>query len=318
MENRVQYTLVGMFVFIVVVGLVIFLLWHGNYSKNRDYKYYQVNTIESVSGLNIKASVRLMGVNVGEVDKIYIDPNNSEIVCIIIKVDGKTPIKIDSYATLKPQGITGLMFLEIEGGSKDSSILKTTTDINKLGIIPTRPSLFSRYDTSLASLIAKLEQTLDAIEETFKDDGLFSNKNIKNIEMLLQNSSDLARNLSKLSSEISDEGVNIKKLIFDVSSAANAIEQTSKDLSSLSSSEESQKVMEALLHTIENISLLSDRLGSKLEDGEFDIGSILQENLQNSQNVIDELNILIKQLQNSPSDIIFKTNTKELGPGEKQ
>ncbi|NLO17754.1 MAG: MCE family protein, partial [Arcobacter butzleri] len=38
----------------------------------------------------------------------------------------------------------------------------------------------------------------------------------------------------------------------------------------------------------------------------------------NSQNVIDELNILIKQLQNSPSDIIFKTNTKELGPGEKQ
>ena len=316
MENRVQYFTVGVFVFVTFIGLILFLLWQSNYSKDREYKYYKINTQESVSGLNIKAPVRLMGVSIGEVEKIHINYDNTQEVSVIIKVEKSTPIKTDSYAMLKPQGITGLMFLEIEGGTKDAPMLETSSNEKDMGVISARPSLFTRYDATFASLITKFEHTLDIIQSAFDEkNGVLQNGNIKNMEILLKNSAQISQNLALLTGEISGEGTNIKQLIQDLSAASNQLQKTSKEFSSLIEGDAS-----SMVKSVDEVSKSVNSLVSKLEErvdyGEFDMATILQENLQSTQNSMDELNTLIRQLQQSPSDIIFKTNTKPLGPGE--
>ena len=87
MENRLSYILVGLFVFILLIGGVFSIVWLGNYSNEGAFKFYKVATTESVSGLNEKAPVKLNGVHIGEVRKITINPKNAEEVLVIIRVD---------------------------------------------------------------------------------------------------------------------------------------------------------------------------------------------------------------------------------------
>src|SRR5665648_80529 len=98
MENKVSYILIGLFVFILTVATVGFILWLGKYAQSDVYRYYKVVTKESVSGLNLKAPVKVRGVSVGEVKDISINSENSEEVEVLIRVKEGTPIKDDTYA----------------------------------------------------------------------------------------------------------------------------------------------------------------------------------------------------------------------------
>lgn len=59
MENRLSYILVGLFLFVLLIGGVVSILWLGNYSEKGNFKFYKIATKESVSGLNDKAPSNL-------------------------------------------------------------------------------------------------------------------------------------------------------------------------------------------------------------------------------------------------------------------
>lgn len=60
---------------------------------------------------------------VGSVEEISIYNQDELGVNIRIKVKNNTPIKEDTFATLQLQGITGLKFIQLQGGSKNSKDL---------------------------------------------------------------------------------------------------------------------------------------------------------------------------------------------------
>lgn len=60
---------------------------------------------------------------VGSVEEIGIYNQDELGVNIRIKVKNNTPIKEDTFATLQLQGITGLKFVQLQGGSKNSKDL---------------------------------------------------------------------------------------------------------------------------------------------------------------------------------------------------
>ena len=175
MENRLSYIVIGAFVFSLLIGSVFAILWLGNYSDKGSFKYYKVATKESVSGLNDKAPVKLRGVQIGEVRSITINPNNAEEVLITIRVQDNAPIKEDTYAVLEAQGITGLSFVQLQGGSNDAKDLKTSGKPEEYGIIDSRPSTFSRLDKTITSVSTKAEMIFE------RADALMSEKNLKNI-----------------------------------------------------------------------------------------------------------------------------------------
>ena len=73
-----------------------------------------------MAGLNVDAPVKYLGVDVGKVSRIEIDPRNSQQVRLHFLIDRGTPIKQDSLAVLKTQGLTGIAYIELSGGSAGS------------------------------------------------------------------------------------------------------------------------------------------------------------------------------------------------------
>ena len=194
MESRVNYIIVGIFVLLFTAGMLVFIFWLGKYGGADEYVYYKAYMTESVSGLSREASVKYRGVEVGIVDKVEIDPDNSEQVALLLKVKKDTPIKEDMTVTMKFYGLTGLAFIEIAGGSKHSPLLVKKGD--ELPVIQTGPSVFARLDESLSTLAGKLTHTLDSMDE------LLSKKNLDNVSIALANVKDISLQVKNFQGEI--------------------------------------------------------------------------------------------------------------------
>lgn len=94
--------------------------------------YYAPFTV-SVSGLEIGAPVKLSGVRVGMVEDIYIEPEDITKVMVVLSLREGTPVKEDMAATMEIQGITGLKFIDLKGGSIDSPLLSPGSELKTAG-----------------------------------------------------------------------------------------------------------------------------------------------------------------------------------------
>ncbi|MGO8754305.1 MAG: MlaD family protein, partial [Gallionellaceae bacterium] len=121
MEEKVNFAVVGAFVLVLSAVLIGGVLWFGSGESYRKiYDVYQTYMKESVSGLNLNAPVRYRGVEVGRVQKIALAPENVEQVQLTLNIERGTPVKVDTVAVLQTQGLTGLAFVELTGGNRNS------------------------------------------------------------------------------------------------------------------------------------------------------------------------------------------------------
>ena len=318
MESKVDYTLTGLFLLLLVSGLIAFAFWLGKYNGNIDtYSYYNVYFTESVAGLAPEASVKFHGVDIGKVQSIRINPKNSEEVELVLKIRKATPIKIDSYATLKFYGITGLAYIEIEGGTQKSALLVTAK--NNMATIPTSPSIIKRLDEALSNAALKLSRSLD------RANLLFSDANINNVSKSLENLRSLTKHMDSYQGEIKlllAQGIslenNASRTLQSINDTAQSATQTSQILqknvtTTLQSVEETSKQSHALIKKIE---LTIDR-----ED--YNIQTIAAPTLNELNMLIEQTKVLIQEmgsslqtLQENPSDILFKKSKPKSGPGE--
>jgi len=153
MEPKVRYLVVGIFVLLLGAASVGLFLWLTRGVERTTYDRYHAYFRESVSGLGLKAPVKYRGVEVGRVVEIVINPKNIEEVRLTLDIARGTPLKEDTVATLKIQGLTGLAFLDLSGGNHSSPTLKAKPG-EPLPVIGTAPSFLSRLDSDVTKLIA--------------------------------------------------------------------------------------------------------------------------------------------------------------------
>ena len=163
METRVNPALVGAFVLGLGALLVAGLLWlaAGGAVQTR-YDLYQATEDESVAGLNLNAPVKFNGVDVGKVREIHLDPLNPALVHLLFAIEHGTPIKVDTVAVLRTQGLTGIAYVELSGGARDTELLRAVPP-NRYPVIMTRPSLSARLENVLTSVLAKMDSTSESI-----------------------------------------------------------------------------------------------------------------------------------------------------------
>lgn len=124
METRASYFLVGLFVLALMAGIFGFVLWLGRSGLQDERIYYYIYTRGSVAGLQNGAPVQYRGVPVGTVTDISLDEANVELIQITVAIRAGTPIKTDTVAQLQLQGITGLSFVQLSGGTRDAPFLE--------------------------------------------------------------------------------------------------------------------------------------------------------------------------------------------------
>jgi phospholipid/cholesterol/gamma-HCH transport system substrate-binding protein len=161
---------VGAFVLVLGSALIAGVLWiasGGAWKKQVDL--YQAVEDESVSGLNLNAPVKYNGVEVGKVRSIKLDAVNPQRVHLVFAIERGTPIQIDTVAVLKTQGLTGIAYVELAGGSPNGPLLVATQE-GELPLIRTKPSLSARLENVLTNVAAKLDSTSNNVNKLLSEE----------------------------------------------------------------------------------------------------------------------------------------------------
>lgn len=165
-----NYPIVGLFVLVLGAALVAGVLWlAAGGASQKKYDLYLAIMDESVAGLNLNAPVKYNGVDVGKVQEIALDPGNPQRVNLLFAIERGTPIKEDTVAVLKTQGLTGIAYVELSGGARDSPPLHATAG-GGYPVIRTKPSLSARLENVLTSVLAKLDSTSNNINAILSDE----------------------------------------------------------------------------------------------------------------------------------------------------
>jgi phospholipid/cholesterol/gamma-HCH transport system substrate-binding protein len=156
MVSKTQKFRLGVFItFISLIMLIFIIMVAGNkLMEKRDY-YQIIYKDISVSGLQVGGSVKYHGINIGRIDDITIDKEDIRNVIVKISIRAGTPVKEDVIASLIPVGITGLLQVELSGGSNEAELLEPGSNI--------RPgtSIFESISGKAEIITEKLEQVLD-------------------------------------------------------------------------------------------------------------------------------------------------------------
>jgi phospholipid/cholesterol/gamma-HCH transport system substrate-binding protein len=169
-ESKVNFAAVGAFVIILAIAMIAGVLWlsSGKYYR-KSYDTYVTYLTESVAGLNINAPVRYRGVDVGRVKRIALAAGNVEQVEVTLDIERGTPVKQDTIATLGSQGLTGIAFVELMAGSKESPSLEAKEG-ERYPVIASAPSFMYRLETAVPVLLANLGRASDNLNALLNED----------------------------------------------------------------------------------------------------------------------------------------------------
>ncbi len=140
MTKYAKETLVGLFVLAGLACVAYMSIQLGNlrvFSK----EYYPVQAkFGDVTGLKVNAPVQMLGVDIGFVDKIILDPEN-DLAVVQLMVKRSVKLFDDSIASVKTSGLIGDKYLKIApGGVGDEikpggAIIKTESSIDLENLI---------------------------------------------------------------------------------------------------------------------------------------------------------------------------------------
>ena len=154
MERRAQFLLVAVFLLLSVGSVVLFMRWISP-AEGDAFEQRLVQFDGSVSGLSVGGEVRYLGVPVGRVLDIGLNPQRTGRVDVQIGLDQPLPDSADLVALLEPQGITGLAVI----GLSDRDTTSAPVDVAP-GVIPGQPSVFSAVSASAQQLAKQAEIAL--------------------------------------------------------------------------------------------------------------------------------------------------------------
>ena len=182
METDKHYFFEGLFIIGFSVAAALFAVWLGSTGRHDDVLYC-IHFPDSVSGLAVGDPVKYRGVDVGTVKSMIIDPDNSLLVRVDVRLHKETPVKTDTRTSLTMKGITGVVFIELNGGSPDAPTLVSSTPEGAIPEIPSEKSSLASLMDQLPKVVEKFSAIEDKTKKVVTDLGEVTGK-IKNNPLL--------------------------------------------------------------------------------------------------------------------------------------
>lgn len=305
-------TLVGAFVLGLSTLLIAAALWLASGGAfQTKFELYLAILDESVAGLNLNAPVKFNGVDVGQVREIRLDPVNPARVRLIFAIEQGTPVKADTLAVLKTQGLTGIAYVELSGGSVNSPKLVAAAGA-LYPEIHTKPSLSARLENVLTSVLAKLDHTSSTI------DAVLSEENRQALSSTLSNVALLTKTLADRSATI-DAGIANAARTFDNSArlTADMRTQIGPMLEKISRSADAvEKLGDAGALASANAGKTVEAVGADVQRLTADTGPELQKLMAELSVLSASLRRLTEQTERAPNSLLFGRSPAPPGPGE--
>ena len=301
MDRDANYLAVGAFVLLVIAMGVAFVLWYTEHQDKRQYNHYEVYFQGSVSGLNEGSPVRFLGVNVGRVMKVAVDPQERNRVQVVADIDSSAPIDGRTLASLSLQGVTGLLFIDLEQdhaadaprelkqGQRYPVIRSKSSDFDKL--LSALPTLAGHADEMIGKLnVALSEQNLKSFSDTLRNAQVASDR----LNKTLQGVDDMANAMR---------------------SAANEVERMSLSIRAIGDSArpEVAQILARTREATENLALTSKHLDEFVAQNEKGVARFTDRGLPEFERLLREgreaakdIRELSRSLKQNPSQLIYE------------
>jgi phospholipid/cholesterol/gamma-HCH transport system substrate-binding protein len=297
MVSSAQKFRLGLFIVIISVLMIIFLIMvAGNKLMEQRDTYFIRYEDRTVSGLQIGGPVKYYGISIGRVEDISIDPADVSNVIVEISVKAGTPIKKDIKASLTPIGITGLLQIELSGGTNLAENAKPGS------FIQAGPSTFEsitgkaeviseKIEFLLNNLIAitdeenqtKLQNILTNVDIVVNENVSAVNSTMKQIEKISFELKDITVSLNEITAKLNEtiqEGhldrivanadsvmtiaaaIDIQKIATELQDAIHQtnVTLTNIDATHLESRQDILDLIDSLIETIDNLNEFSRML----------------------------------------------------------
>lgn len=286
MESKTNYKLVGLWVLILITGLITTALWLSTGFDKRSYTFYTVYANEPVTGLSEESLVKFNGVKVGFVNKIEINRSNPQLVKLLLKIVADTPITNSTYASLILQGITGSTYLGLTVDGPDTTPLpKIPTD--PYPVIPFKPSFLRQLEMNINKVSTNLQR-------------VFDKKNATNLQKTLDH-------LEKITHVIAESDADIYKSLRELPSVMRELKLGMQQF----------KLM------ADHLSVASKQVTSTMKTAKNGIEQISQQVVPTTTQILrridliaTNLEVVSEKIKENPSAIIRGTTPNAPGPGE--
>ena len=298
MDREANYVAVGAFVLLMLAMAAGFVLWYSDTADGQETRRYEIYFDGSVSGLSEGSTVRYLGVVVGRVTRIGIDPRDPARVRVVADVREDAPIGEDTVARLTLQGVTGLLFIDLkplEPGADPPPIVASL----KYPVIRSAQSQFDVLVSALPDVIAKAGEALERVN------AILSDKNIASVTAALENAEVASKDLP---AAVADARV----MFNDLKTAANEMETTMQALGSIGG--EDVKAASARLREVaDTIAVTAARLDKLVAENQGNVDRFADQGLPDFEQLVREtrsavrsFDSLTKSLERDPSRVIYR------------
>jgi len=307
MEKKINHAMVGVFVIALGATWLAISLWLALGDFSTPYITYRVNMDESVSGLYLEAPVKYRGVEIGKVASIELNPEVPSQVQLLLDIELDVPIKEDTIAVLAVQGITGIAFVDLMGGSLSSPPLEAK-EHEFYPVIKTGPSFFARLDMSGTQLIANLNLIAHALAEVLNTDGT------RKLGEILDTINSVTSAVARRQDELEQGIVNASKMLENGALVSGQLSPVLSQLDATAKSFEDMAV--TLAKTSENINRYVASSASGIEQFSQqtlpELGALISE----LRRLADTLQSIGQNLEDDPRVLLYGPDLTVPGPGE--
>lgn len=301
MEREANYVAVGAFVVLVLALGGLFVYWYSDNYDRRDYERYEIYFEGTVSGLDRGATVQYLGVDVGRVVAMRVDRRDPGRVQVIADIDADTPISKRTVAQLTLQGVTGLLYIDLNDNPENRRVSAPVSS-ERYPVIPSVRSNFDLFVSSLPNLAAQAARILERVER------LLSDRNVAAVANTLGS-------LEQASGELPQTLREVEGLVAELRGTAREISATAASVRSITDQAGPQVTASvAQVRAItENLASTSGRLDAFLADSQRDLRSFtrdglpeLERLLRDSRSAAIEFRELSRSLRADPSQLIYQ------------
>ena len=225
MATRAQQIRLGIFFLVSLAVLALFFIVVAGRHLLSPRDTYYIESNSPVSGLNKGATVKYLGFSIGRVENIAIAPDDLTTVVVEISVErrlAENAIRTDTQARIASQGITGLKYIELLGGSNDAPALAPGAKI------AAGATFFSTMQARAEVLSSKVEQSIDNLN------ALLSSENQRVLTELLSNAGNLLATANSLvadnRSALDETAANMVATSRSLATASEALAATADSL----------------------------------------------------------------------------------------
>jgi len=301
MEREANYAAVGAFVLIVALVGALFIYWYSDSRDHKSFRRYEIYFDGSVSGLERGAAVRYLGVGVGRVQQLHIDPRDAGRVQVIVDIDSSTPISDKTLAELQLQGVTGLLFIDLQQISPNLPVPPLVPGIE----YPVIRSARSRFDVFLARLPDVLASAGEVVDRAAR---ALSDPNITAITHALANIDKASEGLPGTLREVNVLVTELRAATTDLAASAHGARQIVDQ-----AGPEVVASVQRVHVVADNLANATDQIQKLIGDNRQDLRSFTRDGLPEIERFMREgraaaqdIRALSNSLRENPSQLLYE------------